>query len=501
MNYTKKQYTKKQYTKKHYTKQQYTKQQYTKKQYTKQYKHKYYIVNCYDKNNKDDLDNNILEKYLNDLYIFPDIELMNRIKTLDQTFFKKSFKNLKNIKPFNTYCKDPVKLPSINKQYFHHATDIYIFNHNMYWNLPRFYDIPKYLVNMLNIPDIMKIFNKYTITKSFINISNTLSKLYIPETFKINELNKYNFISSGDASISNSVSSSNSASSDSESSPWYILRPIDSFGGDDIKYISNKKQLTDAILYYNTHKNYKSHLYKNDVIASEYIGKPLLFKNKKLHLRLYYLVSYTNKIVNCFLLDFGKILTARDPFDMLEPFTKDKHDSHFDSTTGDIFYPEKFTHSHISLFNTNTPIIPNTPITPNTPNTPNIPNTPNTQINIDIDIDIDEFNKNHALLWEKCRVICSILSRLFENNKNNLVYTNEKNGYYIFGIDMMVDNTFTPKLIEINEQSGYTCKTYTGLNILSKKIYEWLNDTVLEPLLKYNNPLIARKHKTYIKPY
>ena len=480
MNYTKQQYTKKQNTKK-----QYTKKQYTKQQYTKQHKHKYYIVNCYDKNNKDDLDNNILEKYLNDLYIFPDIELMNRIKILDQTFYNKNLKNLKilknlkNIKPFNTYCKYPVKLPSINKQYFHHATDIYIFNHNMYWNLPRFYDIPKYLVNMLNIPDIMKIFNKYTITKSFINISNTLSKLYIPETFKINELDKYNFTSS-----SNSVSSASSSNSASilVMAPWYILRPIDSFGGDDIKYISNKKQLTDAILYYNTHKNYKSHLYKNDVIASEYIGKPLLFKNKKLHLRLYYLVSYTNKIVNCFLLDFGKILTARDPFDMLEPFTKDKHDTHFDSTTGDIFYPEKFTHSHISLFNTN-----------------NIPNTSNTPININIDI--DEFNKNHALLWEKCRVICSILSRLFENNKNNLVYTNEKNGYYIFGIDMMVDNTFTPKLIEINEQSGYTCKTYTGLNILSKKIYEWLNDTVLEPLLKYNNPLIARKHKTYIKPF
>ena len=495
MNYTKQQYTKKQNTKKQYTKKQYTKQQYTKQQYTKQHKHKYYIVNCYDKNNKDDLDNNILEKYLNDLYIFPDIELMNRIKTLDQTFYNKNLKNLKilknlkNIKPFNTYCKYPVKLPSINKQYFHHATDIYIFNHNMYWNLPRFYDIPKYLVNMLNIPDIMKIFNKYTITKSFINISQTLSKLYIPETFKINELEKYNFTSSGDSA--SGASSSNSASSSNESSPWYILRPIDSFGGDDIKYISNKKQLTDAILYYNTHKNYKSHLYKNDVIASEYIGKPLLFKNKKLHLRLYYLVSYTNKIVNCFLLDFGKILTARDPFDMLEPFTKDKHDTHVDSTERDFVFPDDFTPENLNMTLSKT-----------------------------------EFTMFYNNIFNKIKSIFSILSRIIENNKKVLLYTNEKNAYHIFGADLMIEQQnnnniklptqlptpthlptptqlpiYIPKLIEVNEAPGFSSRNNNNKQILSNKIYGWLNETVLEPLLKYNNPLLARQHKTYVAPY
>ena len=235
----------------------------------------------------------------------------------------------------------------------------------------------------------------------------------------------------------------------------------------------------NAISYYNTHKNYKSLLYKNDVIASQYIDKPLLFNNKKLHLRLYYIVSYTNNIVNSFLLDFGKILTAKYPFDMQKPFTKDKHDSHFGTTIGDVFYPEAFTTEHISLYNTS------------------IPNSQNNK-GIQSHMSTIEFNKKHSELWHKCREICCILTKLIEQNNKKLLYSNEKNGYYIFGIDMMVDNTFTPKLIEVNEQSGYTCKTHSGLNILSKKIYEWVNATILEPLLKYNNPLIARQHKTYI---
>jgi glycosyltransferase involved in cell wall biosynthesis len=75
---------------------------------------------------------------------------------------------------------------------------------------------------------------------------------------------------------SSSDDDSSASRHDSISSSWYILRPINSFGGDDIKYISNKKQLTDAILYYNTHKNYKSHLYKNDVICKKNLKKNIL---------------------------------------------------------------------------------------------------------------------------------------------------------------------------------------------------------------------------------
>ena len=415
-------------------------------------KHKYYIVKC-NTANKDDLKTQYLEQHLNNLLIMPDTKAMNDIKNLDENFFTNKLH-----KPFNTFCTLPCKLPDINN--INMTADIFVLDHNMYWNIPRFNNIKKFLVNMLNIKYIMTFFNKFAITNLIMSISPALYKKYIPNTFKINEYDKYKF----------------SDISDNMPITWFILRPIDSFGGDDIKYISNIEELNDAILYYNTTKNYKSQLYKNNVISSVYIHNPLLFNKKKFHLRLYYLVSYTNNILNTFLLDFGKILTAQDPFDMDKPFTKNKHDSHFDSTIKDVFFPDSFKNNNITLSNAG--------------------DLPNLSDNV--------FINKQNLLWQQCRIICSILSKLIENNtyKNNkMLFSNEANGYYIFGIDIMVDNTFTPKLIEINDQPGFTCKYNNGLNILSKNIYKWLNETVLEPLLQYNNPLLARKHKTYIKPY
>ena len=410
--------TKKQITKKH-----------TKKQLTK--KHIYYFVKCHD-DFKDDLDGYILEQYLNKLDIKQDNKAMTTIKNIDINFFKK------NNKQISTYCYKPVNLPEFDRNIIN--ADIFILNSNSTHTNKRFYDIPKYLVNLLNSDTIKQIFNKFIITKTFMTINPKLCELYIPITFKINECDKYKF-------------------SDNMPIKWYILRPIDSFGGDDIKYISNIEELNDAIHYYNTTKNYKSHLYKNNVISSEYIHNPLLFNNKKFHLRLYYLVSYTNNILNTFLLDFGKILTAKEPFDMNDPFTKNKHDTHVNSTERDFIFPDDFTITNINKF-----CIP------------------------------DE-------ILNKIIPIFSILTRIIKNNKKNLLYPNEKNAYHIFGADIMLDDNFIPKLIEINESPGFSSRNNNVKQILSQNIYKWLNDTVLEPLLKYNNPLIARTHKTYIKPY
>ena len=50
---------------------------------------------------------------------------------------------------------------------------------------------------------------------------------------------------------------------------------------------------------------------------------------------MYYLISCINEVVNSFLLKDGKILTAKEQFDMDKPFTKDKHDTHLKSTLKD----------------------------------------------------------------------------------------------------------------------------------------------------------------------
>jgi hypothetical protein len=76
------------------------------------------------------------------------------------------------------------------------------------------------------------------------------------------------------------------------------LRPNDSFGGADIKYVSNHKELNIAIEYYKKNRNYRGVLYGNDVIASQYLSDLLLFRGRKMHLRMYYIVSCINGVIS-----------------------------------------------------------------------------------------------------------------------------------------------------------------------------------------------------------
>ena len=102
------------------------------------------------------------------------------------------------------------------------------------------------------------------------------------------------------------------------------------------------------------------------------------------------------------------------------------------------------------------------------------------------------------------------------------LYSKDDNAYHIFGIDMMIDDNFIPKLIEINFAPGFGHKKETKdatQSLLSNNIYGWINETVLKPLLEpLLKPLEAqaqepdqntiiyrlldiRKHPTYIIPY
>ena len=66
----------------------------------------------------------------------------------------------------------------------------------------------------------------------------------------------------------------------------------------------------------NKHKNYKGVIYGNNVVASPYITNLLLFRGRKFHLRMYYMISCINGIINTFFLDNGDIMTAKNNFNM-----------------------------------------------------------------------------------------------------------------------------------------------------------------------------------------
>jgi hypothetical protein len=240
----------------------------------------------------------------------------------------------------------------------------------------------------------------------------------------------------------------------------YILRPIHGFAGKDILYIHNEDDLKLANKYYDRAKDYKQRPYKiNEIMVSHIITDLALFKGRKFHIRMYYLVSFINGIVNSFLFDIGEIITAKLQFNTNLPFSKDVHDTHAESTDADYFYPKDFNEVNLGL-----------PITKKI---------------------LDE-------LMSKCMIICSGITNVFKAHKNKILFENQDNGYYLYGIDVLVKSNFEPVIIEINGKPSFGMKTLENSEYMSKILYGWINEIAIEPLFKYNKPQLARKHPTYI---
>lgn len=302
----------------------------------------------------------------------------------------------------------------------------------------RFYDYPKFFTNVFDDKKLDKFTNKYDILKEFKKISVRFSNKYIPETFNINNLAKYKF------------------------PKWYILRPIDGAQGKDVFYVNNTTDLDSIRNYYKISKSIKKHFYGENVIASEYITNPLLFQGKKFHLRCYFLVSLTNNIFNSFLFDLCRLVFAEKSFNMDIPFNNETHTTAGRYTYEDRYFPFDFNKENLG-------------------------------------IDIDE--SQQKILWKHIKNISRVLAKIFENNKDKLLYSNVKNSYSLFVIDIIVRDNMIPTFIEFNLNPSIGANNDIIYNMFSRIMYKWVNDTVLEPLFKYNDPMIARKHPTYIKPF
>ena len=394
---------------------------------SKEHKHSYYTIECHYKNKG--IIFYYLEKYLEKLGIVPD-------KSID-IILKKDMKFFKSIhKPFDTYCDNFKELPKFNKDIV--KADVFLVQSYNPVVKKRFYNYKKYFANILNYENIVKFSNKNDIVKEFKKISVRFYKQYIAKTFHISEINKFKF------------------------PKWYIIRPIYGALGKDVFYINNADELDSILYYYKINKNYKKKLYSNNVIASEYITNPLLFNEKKFHLRAYFIVSLTNNILNTFLIKFGGIMIAKNKFNMDVPFDNETHTSSGRYTKNDYYFPFDF----------------------------------NTK-NLGIDIDDSKID----IIWKHITNMCRILARIFENNKDTLLLPNQENGYGLFAIDIIIRDNMVPVFIELNETPMIAANTMEKLDIVSRIIYKWINDTVLEPLFKYNDPMIARKHPTYINPF
>jgi glutathione synthase/RimK-type ligase-like ATP-grasp enzyme len=228
----------------------------------------------------------------------------------------------------------------------------------------------------------------------------------------------------------------------------YLAKPIFSVSGKGIINVINDETLNAA------KHNLKQ--YPDGIVMSRYIKNPLLFKGKKMHLRCYFMISIINNVFKSYLLETGKILTAKLPYIEDDYLNKDIHDSHVKSTECDYFFPEDLI-KHKSVQN------------------------------------MSEFYK----IMDKIRIIFNIISKIgfttFE------IYPNAKNAYEIYGADFIVtqntnnpdtNDNFNVYILEINDSyTGYSGKSEETKLKIGKLYSQWIHDCIINPILHPDIPI------------
>lgn len=193
----------------------------------------------------------------------------------------------------------------------------------------------------------------------------------------------------------------------------YICRPVGTkyCAGYGIKYIDSAESEAAARKYY-------ADLAKRErkgfsVIVSEYFSPMWLYpigsENYKCHLRLYACISASTAFrENVKLSRFGKLFPAKSPFIPADYGNMDIHDTHAESHSGDLFYPEDFPRPDL----------------------------------------LDTISQD----MEKIESVLSALTSTLR------VYPQFAYGYCIYGIDIMIMNYGHLRIIEINDRTGFECQ-------------------------------------------
>ena len=180
----------------------------------------------------------------------------------------------------------------------------------------------------------------------------------------------------------------------------FIVKPVGhgACAGVGVTVVTNDKELQDI----------RKELCKkfNNIIISEYIQNPLLYEGRKFHLRMYILI---NSDATWSFWERGKAMTAKLPYKKGDWTNKLIHDSHGETTPKDIYFPE--------------------------------------------DILTKDKYRN---VYEQMEIILSAVSKIIIPHIK--CYEESKYCCEVFGIDFMLTDDYTVKLIEINAEAGYGAK-------------------------------------------
>jgi len=407
-----------------------------------QKKYSFYIVRCNNRLDDNRLDDTILYRHLQSLGLVPDSKAM---RYMEKQYNILASKNKLSMKQFcasfgNKNLRLRLEIPAGLV-----SADVFFYNINTFMLDKPFYNYATFLSNTINIDYSM--LDKGMIYSNILkyNSRGNLNLNYFIEIFPLSSKKQFHFPGN------------------------YILRPIYAFGGSGILYVHNPNDLQKALKYYNTHKDIRNRIYSpQEITVSKFITNLLLFKGRKFHLRMYYMVAILEGEISCFLLDKGEIFTAEKSYNLDVPFSKGVHDTHYNSTDVDYFVPNDLTLENISSLKEKNSYRE----------------------------DIFDTILNGVIKIAKG--ISNIVLGLSNGKPNSLLFENQKNGYYIYGLDILVKDNLEPVLVECNKRPGFSNKT----TYLSELIYGWLNEIILEPLFKHPGKATsyARKHKTYISP-
>jgi hypothetical protein len=179
----------------------------------------------------------------------------------------------------------------------------------------------------------------------------------------------------------------------------------------------------------------KYRIYNIEWVLQEYIINPFLFKDRKFHLRGYfiYFKPEANKPKEGYILDNMTIFTAKDPYKTTDVGNKDIHDTHYK----------------------------------------------NTLIGYSFRNDITDL-----LGAEKTKDVMEQIINIFKNVLkviNAKCYPDSKNCFQIFGFDLMIMDDLTVKIIETNYMPG-SPKIEVLEQIMTKIV-----DKIFQPKNKTNN--------------
>jgi tubulin monoglycylase TTLL3/8 len=250
--------------------------------------------------------------------------------------------------------------------------------------------------------------------KYFPNIcSKHMAKTYILKD--IQSLKDINFFENelSDMTTSSEKTSEDSFTKGEPLNKIYIVKPVGhgACAGVGVTVVTNDKELEEA-------RRELSKRFRN-IIVSEYIQNPLLYEGRKFHIRMYILI---NSDSTWSFWKRGKAMTAKILYKKGDWTNKDIHDSHGETTPKDIYFPED--------------ILP---------------------------------KEKYEYVYQQIELILGAAAKIVKPHVK--CYEESKNCCEVFGIDFMITDDYTVKLIEINAEAGYGSKNEDKMIGFTKNHY------------------------------